>query len=117
MYYFIENKLADRAVERETDDETVMPTETVTQEVTTEKVIVDFSLPDIGVDIKECEVVDWLVAVGDFIVEDQPVCDVMTDKALVQIPSKYTGKIIKLYHQHGDIAIVRKALLAIEIDR
>ena len=76
----------------------------------------DFILPDIGEGIIECEVVDWLVAEGDLINEDQPVCDVMTDKALVQIPSKYTGKIVRLYHQKGEIAKVHQPLFAIEID-
>jgi len=53
-------------------------------------------LPDIGEGIVECEIVEWLVSEGDEIVEDQAVCDVMTDKALVQIPAKYTGKVEKL---------------------
>ncbi|MFT4928891.1 MAG: 2-oxoisovalerate dehydrogenase E2 component (dihydrolipoyl transacylase) [Phenylobacterium sp.] len=80
------------------------------------KVVEDFILPDIGEGIIECEVVDWLVEEGELINEDQPVCDVMTDKALVQIPSKYTGKIVRLYHQKGEIAKVHKPLFAIEID-
>ncbi len=80
------------------------------------KRVEDFILPDIGEGIIECEVVDWLVAEGDLIKEDQPVCDVMTDKALVQIPSKYTGKMVRLYHQKGEIATVHKPLFAIEID-
>jgi 2-oxoisovalerate dehydrogenase E2 component (dihydrolipoyl transacylase) len=80
------------------------------------KVIEDFILPDIGEGIIECEVVDWLVALGDDILEDQPVCDVMTDKALVQIPSKFTGKVVRLYHQKGEIATVHQPLFAIEVD-
>ena len=47
---------------------------------------IDFILPDIGEGIVECELVEWLVTEGEVIVEDQPVADVMTDKALVQIP-------------------------------
>jgi 2-oxoisovalerate dehydrogenase E2 component (dihydrolipoyl transacylase) len=72
----------------------------------------DFILPDIGEGIVECEIVDWLVAEGDEIVEDQPVCDVMTDKALVQIPAKYSGKITKLYYGKGEIAKVHSPLFA-----
>ena len=75
----------------------------------------DFILPDIGEGIIECEVVEWLVAEGDLIKEDQPVCDVMTDKALVQIPSKYNGKVVRLYYDKGDTAIVHKPLFAIEV--
>ncbi|WP_105189632.1 dihydrolipoyllysine-residue acetyltransferase [Pseudoalteromonas sp. T1lg48] len=75
----------------------------------------DFILPDIGEGIVECEVVEWLISEGDEIKEDQPVCDVMTDKALVQIPAKYDGKVIKLYYQKGDIAKVHSPLFQMEI--
>ncbi|MDP2560620.1 dihydrolipoyllysine-residue acetyltransferase [Psychrobium sp. 1_MG-2023] len=74
----------------------------------------DFLLPDIGEGIVECELVEWLVAEGDTVAEDQPVADVMTDKALVQIPSMHNGKITQLYHQKGDIAKVHSPLYAIE---
>lgn len=73
----------------------------------------DFILPDIGEGIVECEIVEWLVAEGDNIEEDQPVCDVMTDKALVQIPAKYAGVVSKLYYAKGDIAKVHEPLFAI----
>lgn len=75
----------------------------------------DFILPDIGEGIVECEIVDWLVAEGDTIVEDQPVCDVMTDKALVQIPAKYSGVVSKLYYAKGDIAKVHSPLFAMQV--
>ena len=75
----------------------------------------DFILPDIGEGIVECEIVEWLVSEGDEIVEDQAVCDVMTDKALVQIPAKYTGKVEKLYYQKGDIAAVHSPLFQMSI--
>ncbi len=74
----------------------------------------DFLLPDIGEGIIECELVEWLVAEGDVVEEDQPVADVMTDKALVQIPSMHNGVITKLYHQKGEIAKVHAPLFAIE---
>ncbi len=75
----------------------------------------DFILPDIGEGIVECEIVDWLVSEGDTIVEDQPVCDVMTDKALVQIPAKYSGVVSKLYYAKGEIAKVHSPLFAMQI--
>ncbi|MDN7123934.1 dihydrolipoyllysine-residue acetyltransferase [Pseudidiomarina terrestris] len=74
----------------------------------------DFILPDIGEGIVECEIVEWLVKEGDTIKEDQPVVDVMTDKALVQIPAKDDGVVTKLYHQQGDIAKVHEPLFAVE---
>ncbi|KPV95511.1 Dihydrolipoyllysine-residue acetyltransferase component of pyruvate dehydrogenase complex [Pseudoalteromonas sp. P1-9] len=75
----------------------------------------DFILPDIGEGIVECEIVDWLVAEGDEIKEDQAVCDVMTDKALVQIPAKHTGRVTKLYHQKGEIAKVHAPLFQMQV--
>lgn len=75
----------------------------------------DFILPDIGEGIVECEIVEWLVSEGDEIQEDQAVCDVMTDKALVQIPAKYTGKVQKLYYQKGEIAAVHSPLFQMSI--
>ncbi|NMP32682.1 dihydrolipoyllysine-residue acetyltransferase [Thalassotalea sp. M1531] len=74
----------------------------------------DFILPDIGEGIVECEIVEWLVAEGDVIEEDQPVADVMTDKALVQIPAMHSGKVVKLHYGKGEIAKVHAPLFAIE---
>jgi 2-oxoisovalerate dehydrogenase E2 component (dihydrolipoyl transacylase) len=75
----------------------------------------DFILPDIGEGIVECELLEWLVAQGDEIVEDQPVAEVMTDKATVQIPAMYSGKVTKLYYKAGDIAKVHKPLFAMQV--
>ncbi|WP_448564207.1 dihydrolipoyllysine-residue acetyltransferase [Thalassotalea ganghwensis] len=77
-------------------------------------IVEDFILPDIGEGIVECEVVEWLVKEGDTIEEDQPVADVMTDKALVQIPAMHAGKVVKLHYAKGDIAKVHAPLFAIE---
>ena len=77
-------------------------------------IVEDFILPDIGEGIVECEVVDWLVKEGDILEEDQPVADVMTDKALVQIPAMYAGKVVKLHYAKGEIAKVHQPLFAIE---
>ncbi|GLP96242.1 dihydrolipoyllysine-residue acetyltransferase [Paraferrimonas sedimenticola] len=74
----------------------------------------DFILPDIGEGIVECELMEWLVAEGDRVEEDQPIADVMTDKALVQIPSPDAGVITKLYYDKGDIAKVHEPLFQIE---
>ncbi len=75
----------------------------------------DFILPDIGEGIVECEIVDWLVKEGQDVIEDQPICDVMTDKALVQIPAKHSGKIGKLYYAKGEIAKVHSPLFQMEL--
>ncbi|KZN59764.1 dihydrolipoyllysine-residue acetyltransferase [Pseudoalteromonas luteoviolacea] len=75
----------------------------------------EFILPDIGEGIVECEVVEWLVAVGDNVKEDQPICDVMTDKALVQIPAVHDGVITQLHYAKGDIAKVHEPLFAMDV--
>lgn len=76
----------------------------------------DFILPDIGEGIVECEIVQWLVAEGDHIDEDQPVAEVSTDKAMVEIPAVYSGKVLKLYYAEGDVARVHEPLFALERD-
>src|SRR6476620_5923856 len=53
----------------------------------------EFKLPDIGEGVVEGEIVKWLVKPGDQIVEDQPLVEVMTDKATVTIPSPRRGKV------------------------
>ncbi|QHD49738.1 2-oxo acid dehydrogenase subunit E2 [Vreelandella aquamarina] len=72
----------------------------------------DFLLPDIGEGIVECEVVEWRVAEGDTIEEDQPIVEVMTDKALVEITAPEAGTVTKLYVPQGKIAKVHAPLYA-----
>ena len=76
----------------------------------------DFILPDIGEGIVECEVIEWKIKKGDKIAEDQIVVDVSTDKAIVEIPSMYNGRITKLYYAEGDTAKVHQPLFAIELE-
>ncbi|MGM0614556.1 MAG: 2-oxo acid dehydrogenase subunit E2 [Pseudomonadota bacterium] len=72
----------------------------------------DFILPDIGEGIVECEVVEWRVQEGDLVEEDQPVVEVMTDKALVEITASEAGTITQLYVAQGQIAKVHAPLYA-----
>ncbi|WP_375055534.1 2-oxo acid dehydrogenase subunit E2 [Zobellella sp. DQSA1] len=76
----------------------------------------DFYLPDIGEGIVECELVEWLVAEGERVVEDQAICDVMTDKALVQIPAVHGGTITRLHVAKGDMARVHAPLFEMEVE-
>ncbi|HED12783.1 MAG TPA: dihydrolipoyllysine-residue acetyltransferase [Gammaproteobacteria bacterium] len=73
----------------------------------------DFILPDIGEGIIECEVVKWLVMEGEDIKEDQPVVELMTDKAVVQIPADQAGMVSRLYYAEGEIARVHEPLFAL----
>lgn len=73
----------------------------------------DFKLPDIGEGVHEGEIVKWLVKEGDSVSEDQPLVEVMTDKATVEIPSPVKGKIQKIYFKEGETAQVESVLVSI----
>jgi len=72
-----------------------------------------FKLPDIGEGVVEGEIVQWHVSVGDTVVEDDPIVDVMTDKATVTIPSPVSGTIHSLSGGVGDMIAVGSTLLEI----
>lgn len=70
-----------------------------------------FKLPDIGEGTAEAELVAWHVAVGDLVEEDQPLADVMTDKATVEITSPVTGRVIELNGEPGTMAAIGSSLV------
>jgi len=76
----------------------------------------DFKLPDIGEGVVEGEIVKWLVKEGDSVTEDQPLVEVMTDKATVTIPSPKRGKVLKTHGAEGDIAKVHHPLVTLELE-
>ncbi len=71
----------------------------------------EFKLPDIGEGVVEGEVVSWHVAIGDSVSEDDPVVDVMTDKATVTIPSPTDGTVVSLNGEVGDMIAVGSVLI------
>mgnify|MGYP001026518485 FL=1 len=71
----------------------------------------EFKLPDIGEGVVEGEVVSWHVSVGDTVSEDDPVVDVMTDKATVTIPSPTDGVVVSLNGEVGDMIAVGSVLI------
>src|SRR6185295_2909975 len=75
----------------------------------------DVKLPDIGEGVAEGEIVRWMVKVGDAVKEDQPLVEVMTDKANVEIPSPRTGRIAALLAEEGQVVPVGTAIIAIEV--
>lgn len=74
----------------------------------------DFYMPDIGEGVVEGEIVGWKVKVGDTVKLDQPLVEVMTDKATVELPSPRAGVITKINFKDGDICPVGKILVVIE---
>jgi pyruvate dehydrogenase E2 component (dihydrolipoamide acetyltransferase) len=73
----------------------------------------DFKLPDIGEGVAEAEIVKWLVAEGDLVAEDQPLVEVLTDKATVEIPSPLAGTIVTLGAPEGATVPVGSVLVTI----
>ena len=62
-----------------------------------------FNLPDLGEGLPDAEIVEWLVSEGDEVELDQPMVSMETAKAVVEVPSPYTGRIVKLHGQAGDV--------------
>ena len=75
-----------------------------------------FKMPDIGEGVVEGEVVEWMVAVGDSVKEDDPILSVMTDKATVEIPSPVDGKVTMVIGEAGDILPVGVVCIEFEVD-
>lgn len=74
----------------------------------------DIKLPEIGEGVTEGELVRWLVKAGDSIKVDQPLAEIMTDKATVEIPSTTAGKVVSLAAKEGDVIKVGGLLLSME---
>ena len=78
---------------------------------------VEFVLPDVGEGLEEGEIVSWLVAPGDTVARDQPLVEVQTDKALVELPSPVAGQIVSVAFAPGDIVKVGQVLVVLEDGR
>jgi 2-oxoisovalerate dehydrogenase E2 component (dihydrolipoyl transacylase) len=75
-----------------------------------------FLLPDVGEGLIEADIVEWKVKEGDMVTLNQPLCDVETAKATVELPSPYEGRIVKLHGKPGDTMEVHKPLVTIEVN-
>lgn len=76
----------------------------------------EFKLPDLAEGMVEGELVGWLVAAGEVVKAEQPIAEVMTDKATVVIPSPVAGKALELPWQAGDIVKVGQVLMVFEAE-
>jgi 2-oxoisovalerate dehydrogenase E2 component (dihydrolipoyl transacylase) len=78
--------------------------------------IKEFNLPDLGEGLTEGEILKWLVAVGDTIELNQPIVEVETAKAAVEIPAKWAGQVRAIYHDEGTTVEVGTPIIAIDTD-
>ncbi|KAJ9479654.1 Dihydrolipoyllysine acetyltransferase component of pyruvate dehydrogenase complex, mitoch [Pseudozyma hubeiensis] len=75
-----------------------------------------YLLADVGEGITECEIIKWFVQPGVTVQEFDPICEVQSDKASVEITSRYAGRIKRLMHKEGDVAKVGHPLCEIEME-
>jgi len=71
-------------------------------------------LPELGEGVHEGELVQWKVKVGDIVKDDQPVCEIMTDKATIELPAPFHGKITKLMAKEGEVIHVGQDIIEYE---
>src|SRR2546423_521164 len=74
----------------------------------------EFKLPDIGEGVVEGEIVKWLVKEGDLLRQDQPMVEIMTDKATVEIPAPRPGRVGKRMYAEGQTRPGGKVLISID---
>lgn len=75
-----------------------------------------FALPDLGEGLTEGEILSWLVRPGDTVRLNQPIVEVETAKAAVEVPSPYAGVVMELHHDEGETVDVGSPLLTFDVD-
>jgi pyruvate dehydrogenase E2 component (dihydrolipoamide acetyltransferase) len=75
----------------------------------------EVKLPDLGEGVTEGELVKWLVKVGDSVKADQPIAELMTDKATVEFPSSMSGTVVELRAKPGDVVPVGQVMFVVEV--
>ncbi|MDY6817522.1 MAG: dihydrolipoamide acetyltransferase family protein [Halobacteriales archaeon] len=76
----------------------------------------EFKLPDVGEGVAEGEIVSWLVEVGDTVTEDQPVAEVETDKAIVEVPSPVDGTVKEIRAEAGEVVPVGEVIIVFDVE-
>ncbi|MFD1325940.1 biotin/lipoyl-containing protein, partial [Micromonospora sonneratiae] len=76
--------------------------------------IKEFPLPDLAEGLTEGEIISWLVSVGDIVELNQPVVEVETAKAAVEIPAKWAGRVHAIFHKEGTVVEVGAPIFAID---
>jgi pyruvate dehydrogenase E2 component (dihydrolipoamide acetyltransferase) len=75
----------------------------------------EFRLPELGEGVNEGELVKWRIKEGEQVRDDQPLCEIMTDKATIEIPSPFSGTIRQLVAKEGEIVKVHQLMLVAEV--
>ena len=73
-----------------------------------------FLLPDLGEGLTEAEIVTWHVQAGDTVAVDQPIVEVETAKAMVEVPVPFAGRVTALHGQPGDVVAVGAPLVTVD---
>ncbi|PSP87366.1 branched-chain alpha-keto acid dehydrogenase subunit E2 [Halobacteriales archaeon QS_4_69_34] len=76
----------------------------------------EFELPDVGEGVAEGEIVSWLVEVGEEVSEDQPVVEVETDKAVVEVPSPVNGTVREIRAEEGEMVPVGTVIITFDVE-
>ncbi|MFC6728529.1 biotin/lipoyl-containing protein, partial [Natronoarchaeum mannanilyticum] len=75
----------------------------------------EFKLPDVGEGVAEGEIVRWLVEPGDAVEEDQPVAEVETDKAVVDVPAPVDGTVREILAEEGEVVPVGEVIITFDV--
>ncbi len=78
--------------------------------------IYEFKLPDIGEGLHEAEIIRWLVREGDVVEADQPIAEIQTDKAMVEMTTPVAGKVVALAGPEGATVKVGEPLIVVETE-
>src|SRR6476659_2195995 len=78
--------------------------------------IMQFKLPDLGEGLTEGEILQWMVQVGDEVKLNQPIVEVETAKAAVEVPSPYAGIVTEIHHQAGETVDVGAPIITFDTD-
>ena len=76
----------------------------------------DFKLPDLGEGLTEGEILQWMVSVGDEVALNQPIVEVETAKAAVEVPSPFAGVVTAIHHQAGEVVDVGSVIISFDTD-
>lgn len=78
--------------------------------------VYEFKLPDVGEGIAEGEIIKWLVEKGEQIEEEQPISEIQTDKALIEITSPVSGRVKDIHYNEADVVEVGSVIISFETD-